>query len=89
VWRPTNPGFGRPYSYGQSENARPGASAPSTAISLNELALLNPAQGDPPPPTPSSSAPSPSTRVLGPDHADIVATRRALDELAEEGGGAW
>jgi tetratricopeptide (TPR) repeat protein len=61
---------------------------PLTAWSLYDLALLHRVQGDPAAARPLfERALAIRERVLGPDHPDTVATRRALAELAAEGGG--
>jgi hypothetical protein len=59
------------------------------AESLDSLARLLQAQGDPAAARPLfERALAIRERVLGPDHPDTVATRRAVEELAAEGGGA-
>ena len=66
-----------------------GPDHPDTAISLKNLALLRRARGEPAAARPLlERALAIRERVLGPDHPDTVATRRALEELAAEGGGA-
>jgi len=64
-----------------------GPDHPDTAFSLHNLALLHRDQGDPAAARPLfERALAIRERVLGPDHPDTIATRRALDELAEGGG---
>jgi transcriptional regulator with XRE-family HTH domain/tetratricopeptide (TPR) repeat protein len=59
------------------------------AAGLNHLAALLQKLGDPAAARPLfERALAIRERVLGPDHPDTVATRRALDELEAEGGGA-
>jgi hypothetical protein len=54
----------------------------STPPSLNDLALLHRAQGDPAAArTLFERALAIRERVLGPDHPDTVATRRSLEEM--------
>jgi tetratricopeptide (TPR) repeat protein len=61
-----------------------GPDHPRTAQSLDRLATVIRDQGDPPSARPLfERALAIRERVLGPDHPDTVATRRALDELAE------
>jgi Tetratricopeptide repeat len=60
-----------------------------TATSLNDLAAVLRAQDDPTAARPLfERALDIRERVLGPEHPDTVATRRALQELAAEGDGA-
>ncbi|TMC03728.1 MAG: tetratricopeptide repeat protein [Chloroflexi bacterium] len=58
-----------------------GSDHPHTAISLGDLALMHWDQGE------LDAARPLFERVLGPDHPDTVATRRALAELAGEDRG--
>jgi hypothetical protein len=60
-----------------------------TAAVHHNLAALNRDQGDPTAARPLfERALAIRERVLGPDHPDTAATRRALEELAAEGDGA-
>jgi tetratricopeptide (TPR) repeat protein/transcriptional regulator with XRE-family HTH domain len=60
-----------------------------TAASLNDLAAVLRAQGDPAAARPFfERALAIRERIYGPDHPDTVATRRALADLAADGGGA-
>jgi hypothetical protein len=69
--------------------ARARTGHPDTARSLHNLATLHRHQGDPAAARPLfERALAIRERVLGPDHPDTVATRRALEELAAEGDGA-
>jgi tetratricopeptide (TPR) repeat protein/transcriptional regulator with XRE-family HTH domain len=66
-----------------------GPDHPRTAESLNNLALLHRDKGRLDAARPLvERALAIRERVLGPDHPDTVATRRALERLAAEGGGA-
>jgi hypothetical protein len=59
-----------------------------TARSLHDLAYLLRDQGDPAAAGPLfERALAIRERVLGPDHPDTIATRRALAELDAPGGG--
>jgi len=80
-------------SQGELDAAKPlleqvlGPDHPTTTRGLNGLALLLCDQGDPTAARPLfERALAIRERVLGPDHPDTVATRRALEELAEGAG---
>ena len=88
---PRRPGYRQAFSpvrSGESE-ARSWPHHLHTATSLNNLAYLLRDQGVPAAARPLlERALAIRERVLGPDHPDTVATRRALAELAGEGDGA-